>query len=172
MHSLEAPHFSLLNLHYSKSRPPPALIEASQNYLALRSQLNSELPAYLKLFDAGVVRCIRLFARRQTEFWVTVRDQWAKLWNCLRMEGETNAGCEETLRLWWNRYSEVDERVGKLSLLRRVEYVLPYSPCVHSSNSFPLKNKYELAHAFTNVTNSFIIATRFDATHVLVALSR
>ncbi len=38
---------------------------------------------------------------------------------CLRMEGETNAGCEETLWLWWNSYSEVDERVAKLSLLKR-----------------------------------------------------
>ena len=119
MHSLETLHFSLLNLHYSKNRPPAAMIEASRNYLALRSQLDSELPAYLKILDAGIVRCIRLFACRQADFWFTVKDQWATLWECLRMKGETNAGCEETLRLWWNRYSKAEDRIARLAICKR-----------------------------------------------------
>ncbi|KAH8110448.1 hypothetical protein DFH11DRAFT_1803816 [Phellopilus nigrolimitatus] len=119
MRSLEPLHYSLLNLNYSRHRPPPTMLEASQNYLALRGQLASDLPKYLELLDKGIVMCIRQFARRQTDFWSSVRDQWGTLWDCLRMEGETNAGCEETLKLWWNRYSEVDDAISKLTLLKR-----------------------------------------------------
>ncbi|KAI5117982.1 hypothetical protein M0805_009199 [Coniferiporia weirii] len=125
MHSLEPLHYSLLNLNYSKHRPPPSMIEASQNYMALRGQLASDLPKYLELFDKGIVICIRHFACRQTEFWSTVREQWGALWDCLRMEGETNAGCEETLTLWWSRYSEVDEVISRLNILKRERPVKP-----------------------------------------------
>lgn len=119
MHALEPLHHSLLNLNYSKHRPNTTILEASQNYLALRGQLASDLPKYLELLDRGIVMCIRHFARRQTDFWSFVRDQWGALWECLRMEGETNAGCEETLTLWWSRYSEVEEVISKLNILKR-----------------------------------------------------
>ena len=119
MHSLEPLHTALLNLNYSKHRPTPTMMEASQKYLALRGQLAADLPRYLELFDKGIAMCIRRFARRQTEFWSSVRDEWSTLWDCLRMEGETNAGCEETFTLWWARYSEVDETISKLQILKR-----------------------------------------------------
>ncbi|KAL5512483.1 hypothetical protein ACEPAG_3136 [Sanghuangporus baumii] len=119
MHSLEPLHIALLNLNYAKHRPTQTMLEASQKYMALRGQLASDLPRYLELFDKGVVMCIRRFARRQTDFWSTVRDEWSTLWDCLRMEGETNAGCEETFTLWWARYSEVEEAISKLNILKR-----------------------------------------------------
>lgn len=119
LRSLEPLHHSLLNLNYSKHRPHTSIMEASQNYLALRGQLASDLPKYIELLNRSIVTCIRHFAQRQTEFWSTVRDQWGALWDCLRMEGETNAGCEETLTLWWSRYNEVDEIISKLKILKR-----------------------------------------------------
>ncbi|THH09079.1 hypothetical protein EW145_g2266 [Phellinidium pouzarii] len=119
MHSLAPLHYALLDLNYSKHRPQTAMLEASQSYIALRGQLATDLPKYLKLFDRGIVKCIHHFAHQQTDFWSSVRDQWATLWDCLRMEGETNAGCEETLTLWWSRYSEVEEVISKLNILKR-----------------------------------------------------
>lgn len=121
MHELEPLHYSLLNLNYSKHRPSPDMIDASQNYLALRGQLASDLPTYLKSLDKGVVACIRHLAFRQTDFWSEVRDHWGTLWDCLRIEGETNAGCEETLRLWWSRYSDVEKGISDLHILRQDE---------------------------------------------------
>ncbi|KAH8094597.1 hypothetical protein DFH11DRAFT_1682018, partial [Phellopilus nigrolimitatus] len=145
MRSLEPLHYSLLNLNYSRHRPPPTMLEASQNYLALRGQLASDLPKYLELLDKGIVMCIRQFARRQTDFWSSVRDQWGTLWDCLRMEGKTNAGCEETLTLWWNRYSEVDDAISKLTLLKRDKPVLKHhrsrpSGSSHLAHMTPLPN--------------------------------
>ncbi|EJD08317.1 uncharacterized protein FOMMEDRAFT_144281 [Fomitiporia mediterranea MF3/22] len=128
MHTLEPLHNALLNLNYSRNRPTPSLMEASQKYLALRGQLATDLPKYLELLDKGIVMCIRQFAHRQTAFWSTVRDQWGSLWDCLRMEGETNAGCVETLTLWWTRYSEVEDAISRLTILKREKPVYPRSP--------------------------------------------
>lgn len=119
LRAYEPLHQSLLSVNYSRNRPPQSLIEASQTYRALRAQLASELPRYLELLDRGIAACIRRFAQYQTDFWSGVRDLWSTLWDCLRMEGETNAGCEETLTLWWARYSEVDEAISGLSILHR-----------------------------------------------------
>ncbi|TDL16928.1 hypothetical protein BD410DRAFT_730668 [Rickenella mellea] len=124
MHSLEPLHHSLLNLNFSKTRPPAALLQASQRFVALRAQLDSELPTYLRLLDKGIVVCIRHFASRQTQFWADVRDRWGDLWDALRIEGETNAGSEETLRVWWDRFREVDEAVSKLKIFSREKGVL------------------------------------------------
>lgn len=118
MHSLKSQHNELLNTNLSsKHRPSPSLLEASQTYQDIRAQLDVELPAYLSLLDRGLVACIMQFARYQTQFWSHVRDEWGTLWDCLRMEGETNAGCEETFRLWWTRYSEVEGAIRKLRVL-------------------------------------------------------
>jgi hypothetical protein len=122
MHQLEPFHFALLNLNLAKSRPPQAVIESSQDYIALRGQLAAELPTYLSYLDRGIVICIQHLACRQIEFWGTVRDQWGGLWDRLCVEGETNAGSEETVRLWWSRYSEMEEAVSKLHILKSFQH--------------------------------------------------
>ena len=101
MHALEPLHHQLVtrNMNDPKNRPSSTQIDASKNYLALRAQLLSELPRYFQLLDKGIVACIIQFAQRQTEFWGNVRDRWAYLWDALRMEGETDAGAAETLRV-------------------------------------------------------------------------
>lgn len=107
MSTLEPLHYGLLNINFSKTRPPPALLEASQSYLALRGQLLSELPQYLRLLDKGIATSIMQLAHWQTSYWADVHDRWGGLWDALRVDGEMNAGAAETERVWWNRWAEV-----------------------------------------------------------------
>ena len=112
-------HHHLLTMNVSqKNRPPPALLEASKNYLALRGQLASELPAYLQLLHKGFSVLVRKLADIQTEFWGSVRDQWKELWEMLRVEGEMNAGHEETIAVWHSRFVDVDEVVAELNIVK------------------------------------------------------
>ncbi|KZP18369.1 hypothetical protein FIBSPDRAFT_863852 [Athelia psychrophila] len=107
MNTLEPLHYSLLNNNYAKGRPPPQMLEASQSYIALRGQLHSELPQYLKLLDKGIAASIMQLAHWQTAYWADVRERWGGLWEALRVEGERNAGAAETERVWWGRWEEV-----------------------------------------------------------------
>lgn len=117
MNTLEPHHYSLQNTNFSKSRPPPALVEASQSYLALRGQLFSELPHYLKLLDSGIAASIMQLAQWQTSYWADVRDRWSGLWDALRVDGEVNAGAEETERVWWGRWAEVASVTHRLNVV-------------------------------------------------------
>ena len=117
MNTLQPLHLSLLNVNVSKSRPPPALLEASQSYLALRGQLHAELPKYLTLLEKGIILSIQELAHLQTQFWADVRDRWSDLWEALRVDGEMNAGAVETLRVWWERWGDVDKTVLRLNIV-------------------------------------------------------
>lgn len=116
MEEQEAMHFQLLNMNVSKNRPPPALLEASSNYLALRGQLAKELPRYVALMDRGLSCFVRKLAEIQKAFYGDVRDRWAELWEMLRVDGEINAGAEETISVWWSRWGDVDHLVSGLSI--------------------------------------------------------
>jgi hypothetical protein len=118
MNTFEPLHYGLLNVNFAKNRPPPALLEASQSYLALRGQLFAELPQYLALLNKGVTASIFQLGGIQMQFWGDVRDRWGELWDALRVEGEMNAGAEETLRVWWDRWVEVDKLVNGLNCVR------------------------------------------------------
>ena len=117
MNTLEPLHYGLLNINFSKSRPPPALLEASQSYLALRGQLFSELPQYLKLLDKGIASSITQLANWQTSYWADVHDRWGGLWDALRVDGEMNAGATETSRVWWGRWTEVATAIQGLNIV-------------------------------------------------------
>lgn len=101
MNTMEPHHHSFLNTNISKGRPLPTLVEASQSYLALHDQLSSELPQYLKLLDKGMAASITQLAQWQTSYWADVRDRWNGLWDTLHVDGEMNAGAEETAHVWW-----------------------------------------------------------------------
>lgn len=117
MNTLEPLHYGLLNINFPKNRPPPQLLEASQQYLALRGQLYSELPLYLKLLDKGIGTAILQLASWQTSYWADVRDRWGGLWDALRVDGEMNAGAEETQRVWWSRWEEVANLMHRLTII-------------------------------------------------------
>ncbi|PIL33944.1 hypothetical protein GSI_03652 [Ganoderma sinense ZZ0214-1] len=87
-------------------------------HMALRKQLSKELPRYLTLLDMGMAACIRNFARIQSKFYANVRDRWRELWDSIRVDEETNEGVTETLRTWERRFSEADEQLHRLSILR------------------------------------------------------
>ena len=117
MNEQEPLHYHLLTMNVSaKNRPAPALLSASTNYLALRGQLAAELPNYLVLLHRGLGIFVRKLAGIQAEFWRDVRDRWADLWEMLRVEGEMNAGHQETLCVWQARWGDVDEVMGALSI--------------------------------------------------------
>ena len=116
MNTLEPLHYGLLNINFAKNRPPATLLEASQSYLALRGQLHTELPQYLALLDKGIMLTVHQLAQIQARFYADVRDRWSDLWDALRVEGEMNAGASETLRVWWERWGEVDKMVLGLKI--------------------------------------------------------
>ncbi|RDB24970.1 Dynamin-binding protein [Hypsizygus marmoreus] len=117
MNEQEPLHYHLLTMPVTpKNRPPASLLAASTNYLALRGQLASELPSYLVLLHKGLAVFVRRLGEIQAAFWGSVRDRWADLWDMLRVEGEMNAGGEETMRVWAARWADVDEIVGALNI--------------------------------------------------------
>ncbi|KAF9075511.1 hypothetical protein BDP27DRAFT_1212296 [Rhodocollybia butyracea] len=132
MNEQEPCHYHLLTMNVTaKNRPPPALLEASTNYLALRGQLSKELPRYLQLLHRGIALSIRRLADIQTQFWQDVRDRWGDLWEMLRVDGEMNAGADETIAVWLARWSDVDEVVKSLAITNeRKIYQEPLRPAV------------------------------------------
>ncbi|KAI0669533.1 hypothetical protein C8Q78DRAFT_1070654 [Trametes maxima] len=121
MQTLEPLHFGLLNLNISKSRPPPQLLEASQSYVALRAQLFAELPDYLRLLERGIGLCVTRFAQVQYSFYSGMRARWADLWDALKVDEEANAGAMETMRVWWERYRDVEIAVMGLNISRPLD---------------------------------------------------
>ena len=119
MNEQEPYHYHLLTMPVSaKNRPPPSLLAASTNYLALRGQLAAELPTYLRLLHRGIDEFVFRLAEIQTNFWGHIRERWGVLWEMLRVEGELNAGWEETVAVWITRWGDVDEVMRSMGILK------------------------------------------------------
>ncbi|KAG8880308.1 hypothetical protein FRB97_000921 [Tulasnella sp. 331] len=125
MHTLRHSHVTLLNTPYHKSRPPSALIEASNDYLALQATLREELPAYIQLFEKGLGVILLEFSKWQKGYWRELRDRWISFWVALAAEGEGNeagaiagigSGAEETVKIWWERFEELDGIINGLEI--------------------------------------------------------
>lgn len=147
MYEQEPYHYHLLNMpisHKDKSagKMAPALLEASGNYLALRGQLCAELPTYLKLMHKGLGAAVVELAGIQTEFWGSVRDKWGDLWDMLKVEGEMNAGAQETMNVWWMRWEEVDRVMKDLNIVNPVSYQVSI---LHSSRSAPTSSTIDIS---------------------------
>ena len=120
MHSLEPLHVALLHTPVAKSRrPAPALLTASQSYLALRSALSSELPILLRAMNKATGLAVCIVAEKQAAFYASVGERWAELWDALRVEGERCGGADETLRVWWERWGEVETRLSVMKVTRK-----------------------------------------------------
>jgi len=117
LHALEPHHHALLQHNPAKGRPPPALNEASIAYIALRAQLCTELPAYLGLLQRGVTLCVGQLVKWQARLWRDIRTRWSDLWDALRVEGEMNAGSEETERVWRARWEEAANDLKALNII-------------------------------------------------------
>lgn len=125
MHSLEPLHVALLHTPFSPSksrRPAPALLTASQSYLALRSALSSDLPILLRGLNKATGIAVRMIAEQQAVFYTSVGERWAELWDALRVEGERCGGAEETLRVWWERWGEVEARLSVMKVTRKEKW--------------------------------------------------
>lgn len=130
MHTLEPLHYGLLNLDLSKSRPPPSLLEASQSYVALRGQLFMELPQYLALLHKGIAAAIVQLSAWQTTFYKDAHIHWGELWDALRVEEDSCiSSAPETMQIWWERFSILEEALGELGILRKPKVSVP-SPAV------------------------------------------
>ncbi|KAI6046273.1 hypothetical protein EDC04DRAFT_2864786 [Pisolithus marmoratus] len=122
MHALAPLHTALLHTPFSPSkgrRPAQDLLTASQSYLALRSALAAELPLLLSALNRATALAIRILADEQANLYGMIADRWAELWDALRVDGERCGGSEETLRVWWERWCEVEERLPKLKITQR-----------------------------------------------------
>ncbi|KAJ3534408.1 hypothetical protein NMY22_g6942 [Coprinellus aureogranulatus] len=118
MHEQEPLHYHYLTMPpASKGRQAHAAMQsASLNYVALRAQLLEDLPQYLSLLNKGMAISVRRFADIQTRFWKDVKDKWGELWEMLRVEGELNAGYEETIAVWSTRWMDVNEVLSSLNI--------------------------------------------------------
>ena len=133
LHALEPHHFASLQQISAKGRPPPA---PSTAYVALRAQLCAELPSYLKFLNTGVTLCVGQVARWQARLWRDVRTRWSELWDSLRIEGEMNAGGEETERVWQVRWEEATRDLRALSIINP-EKISPRSRQVRATTTPP-----------------------------------
>ena len=133
LHALEPHHFASLQQISAKGRPPPA---PSTAYVALRAQLCAELPSYLKFLNTGVTLCVGQVARWQARLWRDVRTRWSELWDSLRIEGEMNAGREETERVWQVRWEEATRDLRALSIINP-EKISPRSRQVRATTTPP-----------------------------------
>ena len=125
MHSLEPLHVALLHTPFSPSksrRPAPALLTASQSYLALRSALSSELPILLRGMNRATGMAVSMVAEQQSVFYASVGERWAELWDALRVEGERCGGADETLRVWWERWGEVEARLSVMKVTHKEKW--------------------------------------------------
>ncbi|KAG2098447.1 uncharacterized protein F5147DRAFT_583138 [Suillus discolor] len=136
LHTLQPLHMHLLHLPITrKNRPPEALLQASQSYVALRGQLALELPVYVKLLERGIDGVVLDLARAMDAFWRVVMERWGELWDALQVEGEDNmehadrpAGGGETVRVWRERWGDVLGVLGSLAIVnppRKMERLRP-----------------------------------------------
>jgi hypothetical protein len=140
----EPAHYHLLTMNVSaKNRPAPGLLESSQTYLALRGQLALELPVYLKALHRGIGVVVVEFAAMQARLYGDMRDKWGELWDALRVDGEMNAGGEETVKVWWSRWQDVHDLVAGLNVVspRKMggEQQQKQQPRLHHHHSMPIK---------------------------------
>lgn len=112
-------HEALVHTPYAKAKPTPAQVEAEQEYGAVSAQLRAEMPKYLELMERGCALAVRRLAMWQATFWGEVAGRWAELWEALGVEGEGDAaaGAGETVRVWWDRWEEVERMVGELTII-------------------------------------------------------
>ena len=121
MRTLGPLHYGLLNLDASKSRPPASLLEASKSYVALRERLHTELPPYLALLQKGINAIIAQMSACQVAFYKDTHTYWSNLSDALRIEeGSDISSAPETVRIWREKFSIVDERLSELWILKRL----------------------------------------------------
>ena len=162
----QEPLYNLLfTMNLNNRRPPPNLVEASNNYRALRGQLAAELPEYLFLMNKGLSILIRRLVEIQVEFWRAVRDRWGELWDMLRVDGEMNAGSSETIKVWRMRWAEVDEVVSSIGITQRrklhAETLVRSRASTHSSGDSPHSKR--TSPTTSNVSN---ILSTLDPVHI------
>jgi dynamin-binding protein len=148
LHALEPHHYAFLQHNPAKGRPPAALNEASIAYVALRAQLCTELPMYLTLLHSGVTLCVGQLAKWQARLWRDVRTRWSDLWDALRVEGEMNAGSDETERVWRARWDEAATDLQTLNIIH-LEKSTPRLKQTRTSPPSPTSGRVGATNAVT-----------------------
>ncbi|PBK99840.1 Dbl homology domain-containing protein [Armillaria gallica] len=112
-------HTHLIHMPLSqKNRPPPDLIKASNEYLALRAKLAEELPKYVNMAEKVLSGCVIRLARVQEAYWLDAGLAWRDLWDMLSVEGE-DLQTGDTIRVWWERWEEVDAVLARFRIVER-----------------------------------------------------
>ncbi|KAI5988222.1 hypothetical protein EDD15DRAFT_2371655 [Pisolithus albus] len=125
MHALAPLHNALLHAPFSPvqgsaTRTSPANCFAIISRAPLGACCGT--PVAPVSMNRATALAIRILADEQANLYAMIADQWAELWDALRVEGERCGGSEETLRVWWERWSEVEERLPKLKITRREKW--------------------------------------------------
>ncbi|KAG2158566.1 uncharacterized protein EDB93DRAFT_1076408 [Suillus bovinus] len=161
LHTLQPLHMHLLHLPITrKNRPPEALLQASQSYVALRGQLALELPVYVKLLERGIDGVVLDLAKAMEAFWRVVMERWGELWDALQVEGEhadRPAGGGETVRVWRERWGDVLGVLGSLAIVNPPKKMERLRPPRSSQNSYD--------HRSSQSSSSFNPASRASHSH-------
>ncbi|KZV88381.1 hypothetical protein EXIGLDRAFT_722762 [Exidia glandulosa HHB12029] len=138
LRELRPNHEAIVHTPYAKVKPTPAQLEAEQEYCAVSAQVRAEMPKYLALMERGCALAVRRLAMWQATFWGEVAGRWAELWEALGVEGEgdASAGAGETVRVWWERWEEVERSIGELSIINpAVRIPRPQRKAMHQHHS-------------------------------------
>ncbi|KAG1743775.1 hypothetical protein EDD22DRAFT_786389 [Suillus occidentalis] len=149
LHTLQPLHMHLLHLPMTrKHRPPEALLQASQSYVALRGQLALELPVYVKLLERGIDGVVLDLAQGMEAFWRVVRERWGELWDALRVEGEGLGAEGETIRVWRERWGDVLGVLGSLAVVNPPKKMERLRPPRGSQNSYDHRTSQSSSSSF------------------------
>ncbi|KIY72201.1 hypothetical protein CYLTODRAFT_440784 [Cylindrobasidium torrendii FP15055 ss-10] len=121
-------HNHLLHMPLSaKNRPPPELIKASAEYVALRGKLAEEIPIYMSMANRVLAGCVVRLSRVQREYYHQVHSAWKALWAVLPVEGEP-LETGNAIKAWWDKWQDVDVLVTHLRIVQQID--LPPTPAV------------------------------------------
>ncbi|KAI0645335.1 hypothetical protein C8Q79DRAFT_971200 [Trametes meyenii] len=148
MRALEPLHFHLPEVQnlslLRQPRPSPQMLDASQAYVALRAQLSSELPAYMRLLEKGIVLCVSHLASIQSDLYSGLRQCWFDFWEAIEKDSreDVRTSAEETIRSWKNRFRDPDAALKAFQIVRppSIRPVRPSFSVPHGRPAFSISS--------------------------------
>ncbi|OCH92067.1 Dbl homology domain-containing protein [Obba rivulosa] len=118
MRTLAPLHYSCLGLKGWTFRPPPQLLDSSRSYVALRTQLATELPQYLQILNKGALFAIQHFMRSQRSFYDQTGAIWCHFWkDGIAREDDLPLGMPHLVDGWSTRWNQADNALRQLRIV-------------------------------------------------------
>lgn len=131
--TLRLSHIVLMNISYDESRPPKALMKDRINYVTLQATLREELPKYFVLFEKGLGALVLELARWQRNLFQEINKRWVTFWMGIAKDGgvdgsgASSSDFAETMRMWWERFEEVQQALTNFNIVPVAKVLSPPS---------------------------------------------